>query len=141
LYFFIKCDIITELNISNIATASETFVRECDEWCSIAMRKCEVWSYQVLYCLKELRINECHLKIMTKSMFWCTLYMQSDKNINQEYFTETFHVIFWAYVKFSYNVTFYEKIQIWLSSTKFSYCRSIIVNWKKTSWHTYCILC
>jgi hypothetical protein len=24
-------DIITELNISNIATASETFVRECDE--------------------------------------------------------------------------------------------------------------
>jgi hypothetical protein len=28
---FIKCDIITELNISNIATASETFVRKCDE--------------------------------------------------------------------------------------------------------------
>jgi hypothetical protein len=33
-----------------------------------------------------------------------------------------------AYVKFSHNVTFYEKIQISLSSTKFSYCRSIIVN-------------
>jgi hypothetical protein len=31
LYFFIKCDIITELNISNIATASERLVRECDE--------------------------------------------------------------------------------------------------------------
>jgi hypothetical protein len=44
--------------------------------------------------LKELQINECHLKIMTKSMFWCTLYMQSDKNINQEYSIETFHVIF-----------------------------------------------
>jgi hypothetical protein len=29
---------------------------------------------------------------------------------------------------FSHNVTFYEKIQIWLSSTKFSYCRSIILN-------------
>ena len=99
MYFFIKCDIMTELNISNIATASETFVRECDEWCSVAMRKCEVWSYRVLYCLKELQINECHLKIMTKSMFWCTLYMQSDKNINQEYFTETFHVIFWVSVK------------------------------------------
>ena len=99
MYFFIKCDIITELNISNISTASETFVRECDEWCSVAMRKCEVWSYRVLYCLKELRINECHLKIMTKSMFWCTLYMQSDENINQEYFTETFHVIFWVSVK------------------------------------------
>jgi hypothetical protein len=28
-----------------------------------------------------------------------------------------------AYVKFSHNVTFYEKIQISLSSTKFSYCR------------------
>jgi hypothetical protein len=26
--------------------------------------------------------------------FWCTLYMQSDKNINQEYSIETFHVIF-----------------------------------------------
>ena len=25
--------------------------------------------------------------------------MQSDKNINQEYFTETFHVIFWVSVK------------------------------------------
>ena len=36
-----------------------------------------------------------------------------------------------AYVKFSHNVTFYEKIQIWVSATKFSYCRSIIVNWKK----------
>ena len=33
-----------------------------------------------------------------------------------------------AYVKFSHNVTFYEQIQIWLSSTKSSYCRSIIVN-------------
>jgi hypothetical protein len=33
-----------------------------------------------------------------------------------------------AYVKFSHNVTFYEKIQISLSSTKLSYCRSIIVN-------------
>ena len=33
-----------------------------------------------------------------------------------------------AYVKFSHNVTFYEKIQISLFSTKFSYCRSIIVN-------------
>ena len=33
-----------------------------------------------------------------------------------------------AYVKFSHNVTLYEKIQISLSSTKFSYCRSIIVN-------------
>jgi hypothetical protein len=58
------------------------------------MRKCEVWSYRVLYCLKELRINKCRLKIMTNSMFWCTLYMQSDKNINQEYFTEKIHVIF-----------------------------------------------
>jgi hypothetical protein len=36
-----------------------------------------------------------------------------------------------AYVKFSYNITFYWKIQIWLSPTKFSYCRSIIVNWKR----------
>ena len=32
-------------------------------------------------------------------MFWCTLYMQSDKNINQEYFTEKIHVIFWVSVK------------------------------------------
>jgi hypothetical protein len=32
---------------------SETFVRKCDEWCSIAMRKCEVWSYRVLYCLNK----------------------------------------------------------------------------------------
>jgi hypothetical protein len=29
---------------------------------------------------------------------------------------------------FSHNVTFYEKTQIWLSSTKFSYCGSIILN-------------
>ena len=33
---------------------------------------------------------------MTKSMFQCTLYMQSDQNINHEYFTETFHVIFFS---------------------------------------------
>ena len=63
MYFFITCDIMTELNISNIATASETLVRECAEWCSVAMRKCEVWSYRVLNCLKELQINECHLKV------------------------------------------------------------------------------
>jgi hypothetical protein len=84
---------MTELNISDIATASETFVRDCEERCSVAMQKCEVWSYRVLYCLKELHINECNLKIMTNSMFLCTLYMQSDKHIKQEYFTEAFHVI------------------------------------------------
>ena len=51
---------MTELNISNIATASETLARECAEWCSVAMHKCEVWSYRVLNSLKELQINECH---------------------------------------------------------------------------------
>jgi hypothetical protein len=35
---------------------------------------------------KQKVFNECHLKIMTKSMLWCTLYMKSDKNIKQEYF-------------------------------------------------------
>jgi hypothetical protein len=37
--------------------------------------------------------------VIWKSMFWCTLYMQSDRNINQEYSIETFHVIFWVSVK------------------------------------------
>ena len=60
----------------------------------VALQCASVKCGVIAYCLKELQINECHLKIMTKSMFWCTLYMQSDKNINQEYSIETFHVIF-----------------------------------------------
>jgi hypothetical protein len=43
-----------------------------------------------------------------------------------------------AYGKFSHNVTFYEKIQISLFSTKFSYCRSIIVNLIQTFLRTCC---
>ena len=81
-----ECALGMSYFILNLETGCWHCEISCDEWCSVAMRKCEVWSYRLLHCLKELRINECHLKIMTKSMFWCTLYMQSDKNIKQEYF-------------------------------------------------------